>query len=102
MRLATIPITEKDKKPAGKKPLAILAVILGLVVALCAVFGIVYKSQGEDGKFANAINSIFNKQEEQTTETSTTEKPTVKPDESELDDEDEEPSFSIERSNVSV
>ena len=73
-------ITEKDKKPAGKKPLAILAVILGLVVALCAVIGIVYKSQGEDGMFANAINSIFNKQEEQTTEASTTEKPTVKPD----------------------
>ncbi len=73
-------ITEKDKKPAGKKPLVILAIILGLIVALCAVFGVIYKVQGEDGKLANAINSIFNKLEEQTTEPSTTEKPNVKPD----------------------
>ena len=75
-------IAEKDKKPAGKKPLIILAIILGVIVALCAVLGIVYKSQGEDGELAQFINSIFVKEEESTTEPTTdrvenTEKPVI-------------------------
>ncbi len=73
-------ITEKDKKPVRKKSLIVLGVILAIVVALCTTLGIIYKVQGEDGELASAINSIFNKQEEQTTEPSSTEKPTVNPD----------------------
>ncbi len=63
-------ITEKDKKPAGKKPLIILAVILGVIVAVCAVLGIIYKAQGENGPLANIVNSLFEK-EEPSTEPST-------------------------------
>ena len=60
-------ITEKDKKTVGKKPLVILAIILGVIVVLCTVLGIIYKTQGENGALANMLNSVFNKQEEQTT-----------------------------------
>ena len=68
-------ITEKDKKPAGKKPLIILAVILAVIIAFTAIFGIIYKNQGEDGSLAGFVNSIFNKEDE--TEESTTEPTTV-------------------------
>ena len=60
-------ITEKDKKPVGKKPLIALAVILGLIVVVSAIFGVIYKTQGENGELANFINSIFDKQEEPVT-----------------------------------
>ena len=60
-------ITEKDKKPVGKKPLVALAVILGLIVVVSAIFGVIYKTQGENGELANFINSIFDKQEEPVT-----------------------------------
>lgn len=63
-------ITEQDKKPARKKPLIILAIILAVIVALCAVLGIVYKAQGENGPLATFVNSIFEK-EEPSTEPST-------------------------------
>ncbi|MBR5246786.1 MAG: hypothetical protein IKV25_05390 [Clostridia bacterium] len=71
-------ITEKDKKPAGKKPLVVLAIILGIVVVLSAVLGVIYKTQGENGELGNFLSSIFDKQEEQTTNPeNTTEKPTI-------------------------
>ena len=71
-------ITEKDKKPVGKKPLIILAVILGIIVILSTVLGVIYKTQGEDGELANLMNSIFDKQEEQITNPdNNTEKPNI-------------------------
>ncbi len=39
-------ITEEDKKPAGKKPLAILAIVLGVAIVVCAVIAIVFSTQG--------------------------------------------------------
>ncbi len=58
-------ITEKDKKPAGKKPLAILAVVLGVAIVICAVISMIFNSQG-GSNFA----------EEETTTEPTTEAPT--------------------------
>ncbi len=72
-------ITEKDKKPVGKKPLIVLAIILGIIVVISTVLAVIYKTQGENGELANLLNSVFNKQEEQTTEPTTenTDKPNV-------------------------
>ena len=72
-------ITEKDKKPVGKKPLIVLAIILGIIVVLSTVLAVIYKTQGENGELSNLLNSVFNKQEEQTTEPTTenTDKPNV-------------------------
>lgn len=53
-------ITEETKKPVDKKSIIIISAVLGAVVVLCAVLGIVYKVQGENGALANAFNKIFN------------------------------------------
>ena len=60
-------ITDDDKKIAKKKPLAILAIIIGLVFIICAVFAFIFQSQGNDGIFG----SLFNKEETSTTTTTT-------------------------------
>lgn len=60
-------ITEDDKKIAKKKPLAILAIIIGLVFIICAIFAFIFQSQGENGFF----NSLFNKEEPSSTITTT-------------------------------
>lgn len=62
-------IPDEDKKPTNKKSMIILAAVLGAIVLLCAILGIVYKVQGENGALANALNSIFGN--EPTTETTT-------------------------------
>lgn len=64
-------IPDEEKKPTNKKSMIILAAVLGAIVLLCAVLGIVYKVQGENGALANALNAIFGN--ETTTETTTTE-----------------------------
>lgn len=68
-------ISDEDKKSAGKKPMAIISIILGIIILLCAVIGIVYKVQGENGALAGAFNNIFGKETTTTTTTvpSTTE-----------------------------
>lgn len=66
-------IPEEEKKPTNKKSMIILAAILGAIVVLCAVLGVVYKVQGENGALANALNSIFGNETTTTTTTTTTE-----------------------------
>lgn len=66
-------ISDDDKKPAGKKPVAIMAIILGIIILLCAVLGIVYKMQGENGPLAAVVDGIFGKETTTTTTTTTTE-----------------------------
>lgn len=60
-------ITDDDKKIAKKKPLAILAIIIGLVFIICAIFAFIFQSQGKDGMFG----SLFNKEEPSSTITTT-------------------------------
>ncbi len=57
-------ITDDDKKFVKRKPLAILTIIIGLAIIICAVIGIVYELQGNDGQMANFFNSIFSNVEE--------------------------------------
>lgn len=70
-------ITDEDKKPVNKKSIIIISAVLGAIIVLCAVLGIVYKVQGENGALANAFNKIFNitttteSTTESTTETTT-------------------------------
>lgn len=66
-------ISDADKKPANKKSVAIMAFILGLIILLCAVLGIVYKVQGENGPLAAVVDGIFGKE----TTSSTTAPPTT-------------------------
>lgn len=66
-------ITDEDKKPVNKKSIIIISAVLGAIVLLCAILGIVYKVQGENGALANAFNKIFNITTTTTTTTTTTE-----------------------------
>lgn len=70
-------LSDEDKKPAGKKPMAIVAILLGIIILLCAVLGIVYKVQGENGALAAVFDSIFGKETTTTTTTTTTTEPTT-------------------------
>lgn len=72
----TAPIDEEPKKNS-KKSMVILATVLGLIVILCAVVGIVYKVQGENGSLAKALQSVFG-YEESITETETVPPVTIK------------------------
>ncbi len=74
-------ITDEYKKPVNKKSIIIISVVLGLMVVLCAVLGIVYKIQGENGALANALNKVFGNETTttQTTTESTTESTTSEP-----------------------
>ena len=68
-------ITDEDKKIVNKKPLAILAIVVGIAVVLCAVIGILSQNKNNSG-LADAFGSIFNKEETTTDNVSTTEPPT--------------------------
>lgn len=70
-------LSDEDKKPAGKKPVAIMAIVLGVIILLCAVLGIVYKVQGESGPLAAVFDGIFGKETTTTTTTTTTTEPTT-------------------------
>lgn len=72
-------IPEEEKKPTNKKSMIILAAVLGAIVLLCAVLGIVYKVQGENGALANALNTIFGNETTTTTTTTTTTETTTEP-----------------------
>lgn len=50
---------EPMEKKSGKKTATVLAIILGVVILLCAVLAIVFKMQGEKGSAANIIRKIF-------------------------------------------
>ncbi len=67
-------ITEEDKKIVNKKPLAILAIVVGIAIIICAVIGLVFQSDKNSG-LAGTFGSLFNK-EESTTDETTTEPPT--------------------------
>lgn len=77
-------ITDDDKKIANKKPLAILAIVVGIAIILCAVIGLVFQSD-KSGGVNDTFGSLFEKNEttteaEETTPPSTettTEKPPV-------------------------
>ncbi|MBQ4572529.1 MAG: hypothetical protein IJA80_04555 [Clostridia bacterium] len=60
-------ITDDDKKIAKKKPLAILAIIIGLVFIICAIFAFIFQSKDNSDLFA----SLFSNEESSTTETTT-------------------------------
>lgn len=65
-------ISDEEKKAAGKRPVAIMVIILGIIILLCAVLGIVYKVQGENGPLAAVIDGIFGKETTTITTTTTT------------------------------
>lgn len=72
-------ISEEEKKPAGKKPMTVLAVVLAAIILLCAILGIVYKIQGENGTVAKVLKGVFGNSSVTETATeppSTTEAPT--------------------------
>ncbi len=58
--------TETEPKKNSKKSMIILASILGVIVILCAVVGIVYKVQGENGSLARMMQSVFGYEENST------------------------------------
>ncbi len=68
-------LSDEDKKPAGKKSVAIMAIVIGIIILLCAVLGIVYKVQGENGPLAAVIDGVFGKETTTTTTTTTTTEP---------------------------
>lgn len=68
-------ITDEDKKIVNKKPLAILAIVVGIAVLLCAVIGILSQNKNNSG-LADVFGSIFNKEETTTDNISTTAPPT--------------------------
>lgn len=53
-------ITDEDKKMAGKKPLAILMVLIGLVITVCAVFALLYNMEGIKALISDLISLITN------------------------------------------
>ncbi len=63
---------EEVHKPNAKKTMAILSIILGVIILLCAVLGIIYRTQGENGPLASVVNSIFGKESTTVTTTEST------------------------------
>lgn len=57
---------DEPNKKNSKKSMIILASVLGVIVILCAVVGIVYKVQGENGSLAKALQSVFGYEESST------------------------------------
>lgn len=47
------------EKKSSKKTAMVLAIIMGVVILLCAVLAIVFKMQGENGSLANTFRRIF-------------------------------------------
>ncbi len=78
-------ITEDDKKAVGKKPIAILAIILGVVIIICAVLGVIFNLQGDNGSLSSVFDSIFGREEVTTEAPTTTEPPTTEAPKPEID-----------------
>lgn len=74
------PVEPMEKK-SSKKTVTILAIILGVVILLCAVLAVVFKMQGENGPAATALRKLFGYETttESTTEPPTTQAPTTEP-----------------------
>ncbi|MCH5188974.1 MAG: SpoIID/LytB domain-containing protein [Oscillospiraceae bacterium] len=72
---------EPMEKKSSKKTVTILAIILGVVILLCAVLAVVFKMQGENGSAATALRKLFGYETttESTTEPPTTQAPTTEP-----------------------
>ena len=66
-------IPDDEKKPTNKKSMIIFAAVLGAIILICAILGVVYKVQGENGGLAKALNAIFGNETTTTTTTTTTE-----------------------------
>lgn len=73
-------VSEPMEKKSSKKTVTVLAIVLGVVILLCAVFAIVFKMQGEKGSAATALRKLFGYETstESTTE-STTKPPETQP-----------------------
>ena len=69
-------ITEDDKKISRKKPLAILAIIVGIAIIVCAVIGIIFQAE-KNGGIKENIGSLFNKEETTLDEASSTTEPST-------------------------
>lgn len=67
---------EPMEKKSSKKTVTVLAILLGVVILLCAVLAIVFKMQGEKGSAATALRKLFGYE---TTTESTTESTTKAP-----------------------
>lgn len=72
-------VSEPMEKKSSKKTVTVLAIVLGVVILLCAVLAIVFKMQGEKGSAATALRKLFGY--ETTTEPTTAS--TTKPPETE-------------------
>ena len=72
---------EPMEKKSSKKTVTILAIILGVVILLCAVLAVVFKMQGENGSASKALRKLFGYETttESTTEPPTTQAPTTEP-----------------------
>ncbi len=68
-------ITDDDKKIAKKKPLGILAIVIGLVFIICAIFVFILQSNDKGDLFG----SLFGKEQTSTTETTTEPTSTTEP-----------------------
>ncbi|MGN1162024.1 MAG: SpoIID/LytB domain-containing protein, partial [Candidatus Fimenecus sp.] len=83
------PESEPEKNAKSKKTVAVTCGVLGIIIVLCAVLGVVYKMQGENGAFAQKIKRIFGTEsttqsapsttKPQTTESTTEPEPVQKP-----------------------
>lgn len=67
-------ITDDDKKISKKKPLAILAIIVGIAIVICAVIGILFQNKKDGG--IKDFASLFKAEETTTQETTTAPPPT--------------------------
>lgn len=65
------PVDEMDSKKKSKKGLIVFGIVLGVVVLVCAILGIVYKVQGENGFLAQKLNALFGTETSTTTTTTT-------------------------------
>ena len=74
------PVKPMEKK-SSKKTVTVLAIILGVVILLCAVLAVVFKMQGENGPAATALRKLFGFETttESTTQPPTTQAPTTEP-----------------------
>ena len=68
---------EEVKKKANKKGIIIWSAVIGVILVLCAIVGIMYKVQGDNGPVANAFNKIFGSAETTTTLVPDTTKETI-------------------------
>lgn len=72
---APVQVSEPMEKKSSKKTVTVLAIVMSVVILLCAVLAIVFKMQGEKGSAARALRKIFGYE----TSTESTTQSTTKP-----------------------